>query len=119
MTLPARDLSRGVGKAPRHRRRSRPAVETVRREFPAGPIDRARITRYEARIVAYEARRAVTSPTSIPRSASRHRPRPIRRRRRPSRLTFVVRRTVALAVLILAGTVLASYTSAMLAPSNV
>src|SRR5271166_6488825 len=119
MTLPARDLNREVGKAPRRRRRSRPTVETVRREFPAGPIDRARITRYEARIVAYEARRSVASPTSIPTSASRRGPRPVRRRRRPSRLRFAVRRTVALAMLILAGTVLSSYASAMLAPSNV
>ena len=82
-------------------------------------LDRGSLARYEARIAAYESRgEARASSASTPRAVPR-RPHPVRRRQRPSRLRFVVRRTVALAVLVLVGTKLISYTSAMLAPSNV
>jgi hypothetical protein len=82
------------------------------------PTGHGSIARYEARIAAYEAGgRALPSGTARPRAVPR--PRPVRRRRRPSRRRLAVRRIVALAVLVLVATKLVSYTSAMLAPSNV
>jgi hypothetical protein len=86
------------------------------------PVDHGSIARYEARIAAYEAGgRAMPSGTARPRAVPRPRPRPrpVRRRRQPSRRRLAVRRIVALAVLVLVATKLVSYTSAMLAPSNV
>ena len=120
MTAPAWDFNRGDDEAPSPRRRSRPTAGPARRGTAGRPIDRRRIARYEARIVAYEARgRAFASPAVAPRASTRGRPRPVRRRQRPSRLRFAVRRIVALAILVLVSTELISYTSAMLAPSNV
>jgi len=90
------------------------------------PVDRESIARYEARIAAYEAGdRALPRGTARPRAVPRlrpqpqPRPRPVRRRRRPSRRRLAIRRIAALAVLLLVATKLVSYTSAMLAPSNV
>ncbi len=85
-----------------------------------GAIDRGRIARYEARVAAYEARGgAFASGAVTPRAAAQRNPRSARRRRRPSRRRFALRRTVALVFLIFVSTKLVSYTSAMLAPSNV
>jgi hypothetical protein len=82
------------------------------------PVDHGSIARYEARIAAYEAGgHALPRGTATPRAVPR--PRPVRRRRQPSRRRLAVRRIVALAVLVFVGTKLVSYTSAMLAPSNV
>ena len=82
-------------------------------------LDRGSVARYEARIAAYERHvGARARGTATPRVAPRRRP-PVRRRRRPSRLRFAIRRIVALAVLVLVGSKLVSYTSTMLAPSNV
>jgi len=84
------------------------------------PVDRGSIARYEARIAAYEAGvRVLPRGTATPRIAPRPRPRSVRRRRRPSRRRLAIRRIAALAVLVLVATKLVSYTSAMLAPSNV
>jgi Phosphodiester glycosidase len=105
--------------APRTTRRSHPTAE-ARRRIPAGAIDRGRIARYEARIAAYDARGAeFASAVDRPRAGVGRRAGPVRGGRRPSRATFAVRRTVALAILVLMSIGLISYASAMLAPSNV
>ncbi len=118
MAAAAWDFDRADQQAPTHRLGSPRPADVSRLRRPNGPIDRGKIARYEARIAAYDARDSRSASKAVtPRAAVRRRVLPVRRR--PSRARFALRRAVALVLLIFVATKLVSYTSAVLAPSNV